>query len=470
MEEPHEIAERLTGMVRGRIGGRKVILAGTLLAPATMLLRALESLGAGPFLIVATGLGTGDLPSDAEADWVVHEVHASDTIDEFRQIERLMADPPPAIVEAVERFDPDRDALVIFPPFSASPDLCGRPGYGRRRAEWLALEDKTTCDALFDRAGVRRPPNEIVPVDRTALMRAAAQLDAGMGTVWAGDAKDGFNGGGVFVRWIRSAADATAIDDALDRFTGQCDHVRVAPFIEGIPCSIHGIVCPDGVAVLRPIEMVNLRRPGAGQLLYAGAASYFDPPPSEREVMRDAARSVGRLLADEHDFAGAFTIDGIVGADGWLPTELNPRYGGGLQYPRELYPDLPFMVVHQMLVQGDAPDVRAADIEALLIPAADETRWGGGWSMIPATFTETETVPVRFVGDRLEVAPPDEPEDGQLMRGPNAVGGFVRLVLDPARTPKGPSIAPRVIAAMALADELWDAGVGPLEPARAVLL
>jgi len=79
-------------------------------------------------------------------------------------------------------------------------------------------------------------------------------------------------------------------------------------------------------------------------------------------------------------------------------------------------------------------------------------------------------VPVRFVGDRLEVAPPDEPEDGQLMRGPNAVGGFVRLVLDPARTPKGPSIAPRVIAAMALADELWDAGVGPLEPARAVLV
>ena len=133
-----------------------------------------------------------------------------------------------------------------------------------------------------------------------------------------------------------------------------------------------------------------------------------------------------------------------------------------------LYPDLPFMVVHQMLVEGDAPQVRAADVEALLIPAADETRWGGGWTMIPTVFTETETVPVRFVDERLEVARPDQPEDGQLMRGPNAVGGFVRLTLDPERTPKGPSIAPRFIAATALADELWDAGIGPLEPARDV--
>ena len=185
--------------------------------------------------------------------------------------------------------------------------------------------------------------------------------------------------------------------------------------------------------------------------------------------MRDAARAVGRLLADEHDFAGAFTIDGIARSGRMAAHRAQPPLRRRAPATRgTLYPDLPFMVVHQMLVEGDAPDVRAADIEALLIPAADETRWGGGWSMIPATFTETETLPVRFVGDRLQVAQPDEPEDGQLMRGPNAVGGFVRLVLDPDRTPKGPSIAPRVIAAMALADELWDAGVGPLEPARPV--
>ncbi len=208
--------------------------------------------------------------------------------------------------------------------------------------------------------------------------------------------------------------------------------------------------------------------PGSSRLQYAGAGTWFDPPPADREEMRTAARRVGTLLAEEHGFAGTFTIDGILGADGWLPNELNPRYGAGMGYANVLHPELAFSLVHQMLIEGDAPDVRAADVEALLLPGADETRWGGGWSMIPTRFDETETVRVRFEGEALRVARPDEVSDGELLSGPNAVGGYVRLNLEPDRVPKGPSIAPRVVAALALADELWDAGIGPLEPATPV--
>ena len=50
------------------------------------------------------------------------------------------------------------------------------------------------------------------------------------------------------------------------------------PFLEGIPCSIHGVVFPDGVATFRPVEMVTLRRPGSNRLHYAGAATFWDPP------------------------------------------------------------------------------------------------------------------------------------------------------------------------------------------------
>jgi len=464
MEDRHAIAARCTDMARRLVEGRKVIVAGVLLAPGAAWVRGLRELGAGPFLIVATGIGTGDLPTEDEATWVVHEVVAHDTIDEFRQVERLMADPPPAIVEAVERFDPDRTALVVFPPFSTSRELCGRAAYGARRPEWVAIEDKTTCDALFDAVGVRRPPNEIVAVERDALLAAAARLDKGAGTVWSGDARDGFNGGGIFVRWIRPDAEPAAIDEAVARFRGQCDHVRVAPFVEGIPCSIHGIVCADGVAALRPVEMVNLRAPGASQLHYAGAATFFDPPPEDRDEMRDAVRRLGALLVDEHGFRGTFTVDGILGADGWVPTELNPRFGAGIGYFGALYPSVPAPLVHQMLVEGDADELRATDVEALLLPAADDVRWGGGWSMIPKAFSETERVRVRFVGDDLVVAEEEEISDGELLRGPNAVGGYVRVNFHAERIAKGPSIAPKVVAALQLADELWDAGIGPLSP------
>jgi hypothetical protein len=44
----------------------------------------------------------------------------------------------------------------------------------------------------------------------------------------------------------------------------------------------------------------------------------------------------------------------------------------------------------------------------------------------------------------------------------------VRLALDPDRVPAGPPVAPLAVAGVALADERFGAGIGPLEPARAV--
>jgi hypothetical protein len=41
--------------------------------------------------------------------------------------------------------------------------------------------------------------------------------------------------------------------------SARADRVRVMPFLEGIPCSIHGIVFAEHVAALQPLEMVTLR-------------------------------------------------------------------------------------------------------------------------------------------------------------------------------------------------------------------
>ena len=54
----------------------------------------LRTLGAGRVLVVGTTLGTGDLPDPEHAEWIDLDIRASDPVDEFRQFERVAADPP----------------------------------------------------------------------------------------------------------------------------------------------------------------------------------------------------------------------------------------------------------------------------------------------------------------------------------------------------------------------------------------
>ena len=73
-----------------------------------------------------------------------------------------------------------------------------------------------------------------------------------------------------------------------------------------------------------------------------------------------------------------------------------------------------------------------------------------------------------FEGGACRLAADGQAADGMVSFGPSGVGGFVRVALDPARVPAGPSVAPLAVAAFALADERFGTGIGPLEPARAV--
>jgi hypothetical protein len=113
---------------------------------------------------------------------------------------------------------------------------------------------------MFDAIGVPRPLAMVVAAGPSSIDRAVATVDRGDGTVWSADARAGFNGGGEYVRWVRDEADRR---DALELLVPKCDRVRVAAFAEGVPCSIHGFVVDDGVAVFRPVELVTLRAPAA---------------------------------------------------------------------------------------------------------------------------------------------------------------------------------------------------------------
>jgi hypothetical protein len=452
--------------------GRKVVLTGGPLAALTGVCRRLRELGAERPFLLTTGIGTGEVPGPDEAEWCVVEVRAPDVVAEIRAAMGLLRLLPDEVVDALDRWDPERQALVLSPMFNELPRIAGRRVYGPRRPEWRRLEDKVVIDGLWDDLGVTRAPSEVVAAEPKALRAAARRLDRGAGTAWAGDARQGFSGGAFCLRWVRDEQDAA---EAAAFLAARCDRVRVMPFLEGIPSSIHGIVFPGAVATFRPVEMVTLRRPGSTRLHYAGAATFWDPPDEDREVMRDLARRVGAGLRQRVGYRGAFTVDGVLAAEGFLPTELNPRLGAGLATMTRDLPDLPVSLLDRALIEGEPLALAADDLEHQVLAAADRTRAGGAWTVTErgpsppenGAADATRELPVVFEGGACRPAD-GRPADGVLSFGPSGVGGFVRLGLDPARVPAGPPVAPLAVAAFALADERFGTGIGPLEPARAV--
>lgn len=454
-----ELVTRVRAQLSRVFAGRSVVLAGGMVAFATHPIGVLRQLGAERFLVMAFGTGTGDLPEGPDVEILTREPEASDDLmDSFRAEERAIERPADEIVDALARFDPDREAIVLAQPFLDVRALGDRPAFGARRSAWVAVEDKTTIDRIFDAVGVPRPEAVVVAAEERAIAHAAAELDRGLGTVWAGDARDGFNGGGARVRWVRNEADRA---EALDLLLPRCDQVRVATFVDGVPCSMHGFVVDDGVAAFRPVELVTLRAPERPKLRYCGCATFFDPPAAQVATMRDAIRGVGEYLRVHAGFRGAFTLDGISAAGGWVATECNPRYGAALNYLDTALPELCMLMLHHATVEGVA-DVPHAALERAVVEAGARTRWGGAWTAAARPIAETAKIALVGDADGFRRADDGEAGDATLTLGPGRAGGHVRIDLDPDRTPHGPSITPLAAAAFAFADREFDTGIGTL--------
>ncbi len=279
--------------------------------------------------------------------------------------------------------------------------------------------------------------------------------------MWAGDTSPGIHGGAAFVRWVRSERTA---DEAGAFFARHCERARVMPFIEGVPCSIHGIVLPGGVAVFRPVEMLTLRRPGDGRLTYATSATYWDPAVEDRVRMRAIARRVGEGLRAQLGYRGAFTVDGVLGESGFVPTELNPRVGSAFRHFCAALPELPLYTLALAAQQGEPLDYCPEGLERLVVESSDATRSGGARVSVSRTWREPVGLGLAADGDGYRAAAEGETPAGLLTARRSSIGGLVAFAPDPTTVPSGPSFAPRAVGALALADTALDAGIGPLEP------
>jgi hypothetical protein len=443
--------------------GRKTVLVGGPVAFLTPLARELRRLGAERPFIIGSSLGTGELPNEEDADWLSLELRASNSLEAIRAYENQLTHLPEEVRQRLDTYDPKRAAIAVGAIVLGDvPQVGGRPRYGARPRSWAALEDKVGIDAFWDNLGIERPPSRVARTVASELRDATGALDQGAGTVWAGDAREGVHGGAEGLRWVRSADDAR---EALGFFATRCDRVRVTPFLEGIPCSIHGMVLPDGVAVFRPVEMVTLRRVNSNRFLYAGAATFWDPPPEDREKMREIARETARALAERVGFRGTFCVDGVLTERGFLPTELNPRIGVGLSLLERATAGLPLVLLGLSAQAGQNLDYRPDELEELVVDAADRNRTGGAWSVLTEKPPASGDYALVDDAGSYRQARDGEQKHAELVIGASDLGSMVRFTPVPEFVPEGQSIAPRAVSAFALAERAFGVRFGHLEHA-----
>ena len=406
------------------------------------LIEQLREWGGAEFLMVAGGAGVGDQP---DVEVVTMPSPPGTVMEGFRRFAAKAENPPPDIRDAVDRFDPEGTARALGPLFAVPPEFLGRRLYGSRPPAWEALEDKMVADTIWDEAGIPRAGSAVVALDDAP--DAADRLRTALGTVWAADNTEGWHGGGEYTRWV---ADDAAVARALTELRKKTNQVRVMPFLDGIPCSIHGVVTADGVAALRPVELLILRRKDRTGFIYAGVADTWDPPPAIRDEMRSAARAVGAVLRRRSGHRGPFAIDGVATDAGFRPTELNPRFSVGYAIQARTVEALHGSFFDRALVEGDL-DVPAAWLENLIVPAAESAR--RVHMGVPVSGTLAPASMTLAISDG---AVTEREEGGSFELGPSPAGSFLLWKLDPADVPAGASFAPYAASAIALATRKWD--------------
>lgn len=444
-----EVKERLAEIY----GNRKWILANTISAGMQRLVDSLRGWGS-EAMVVAGSPGIGEQP---EVPIVYTGSKGNSILEAIREFLATLGSPSREVMAQLDRFDSERSAGVLLPIFATEPDVLSRRAYGVRPRRWSALEDKIAALGLFTEAGITMAPYRVVPVAEAP--RASQSLRSELGCIWVADNKEGWHGGAEYLRWV---TDPDSEREALGFFEARADKVRVMPFLDGIPCSIHGWVGEADVAVFRPVEVLVFRIPGPG-LKYTGVATRWDPSDSLREEMRSSARAVGEVLRESHGYRGPFGIDGIATEDGFRPTELNPRLATGLGVQLSSV-DLPLGLVLRAIIEGDL-EFEPTDLEPQVLEASDTDRSLSSWIVIPGDY-EGQKTGIKFDhGVARAVDADDDTADGTLELGPSAPGSAVMLKLDPEKVGVGEPMAPLVAAAARLAVELWDVDLPPLEAA-----
>jgi hypothetical protein len=127
--------------------------------------------------------------------------------------------------------------------------------------------------------------------------------------------------------------------------------------------------------------------------------------------------------------------------------------------------DFSLYLLNLAIMSGEELDYRPRELERLIVEYATSHPSGGGAQMTKVPIDAMREGGLVFDGDRVRMSGPADVPDATWLLGPAAVGGRCKVEFDPERTPRGPSVVPRVARALTflgheLGLELPDMGTG----------
>jgi hypothetical protein len=349
-------------------------------------------------------------------------------------------------------FDPDNTATLVLPDPLDPPHAGVRRRIGVRQPAWRLFEDKTVVDTLWDAAGVPRAQS-IISDDTADLAMLGAIVDQGTGVVCSCQPVGaGPTAGGDGIWWWRDGQPPTTTPTARPGTW----RVRLMPLLEGVPVRLHGLALADRAIPFPPMELVTLPRVEQGTFLCAGAV----PMLGDAANLVTETERLGAGLRERLSYRGGFSVDGILTANGFLPTDFNARLTSAM----EAVPSERRVLLHAVNLlarEGIEPDSSTVEqlIEETFTASATCTLFGAATH---ANERSPREVSVCWHGDRL--VPDPRGAGGTLAVTPSPRGWLLTATLATNCLPGGDRVGPWAPEIFRLSDEVLGTNFGKLAP------
>jgi len=208
------------------------------------------------------------------------------------------------------------------------------------------------------------------------------------------------------------------------------------------------------------------RVPGQTSLSYGGAATSWEPPAYIATQMKEGVIRVGEHLRATVGYRGSFTVDGVATADGFLPTELNPRFGAALGRMAGSLPELPLFLLHLATAEGLDLAYEPRALQRLICEAAAANPVVRAMQVIEGRVSETSIE--QFFALEGSVWKPcldERAADARVQVGPASSGTLIFGELKGDRWRAGPSYARELCGLFEGIEREMNLGLPPLQPA-----